>query len=121
MPRPLIFLVDDDAAVAESLSVLLQSEDYEVRVCSSAEEFLTDDRRHVAAGVVLDIKLEGISGLDLLRQLNEESFAVPVVMISGHADDDSRQRAMDLGAAGFLSKPFSGDQLITVLQQLSRP
>ncbi|GAB5442576.1 MAG: response regulator [Fuerstiella sp.] len=117
MTDPLIYLVDDDQAVAESLTVLLESDDYQVRVHSSGEQFLADEERHHASVLILDVKLNGIDGLELLRRLRtEQGFAPPVVMISGHADGESRQRAFDLGAVAFLSKPFSGDQLLNTIQ-----
>lgn len=105
-----VFVVDDDEASAISLQALLEANDFRVRVYSSAEEFL-DAYQGEKGCLVLDLRLPGMSGLELQKEVVDRGLGLPVVMISGHADGQSHRQAMANGSAAFLQKPFSGASL----------
>src|SRR5688572_1771129 len=101
-----VFVVEDDASVRESLGALLQSVGLLVRTFASAVEFLLHRRADVAACLVLDVRLPGLSGLDLQRVLTDAGEHIPIIFITGYGDVPMSVRAMKAGAAEFLPKPF---------------
>ena len=108
---PAVFVVDDELSVRKALRRLFVSAGYGVETFASATEFLARDLP--AAGcVVLDIRMPGISGLDLQRQLGVRAPRLPVVIITGHGDDEIRQRALDGGAVDVIDKPFDDQVLL---------
>ncbi len=109
---PLVYLVDDDDAVRDALGLLLRSIGLECEPYASATEFLEryDSKRHSC--LVADIRMPGLSGLDLQQQLNERRAEVPIIFITGHGDVPMAVNAMKAGAADFLQKPFSDQDLI---------
>ena len=109
-------IVDDDPSVRRGLRRLLLSAGYDVVVCSSAEEFLALDHLARPACVLLDIRMPGMTGLDLQRALTRAGREIPIVMSSGHADAFTVARARAAGAIAFLSKPFDDVQLFEALQ-----
>ena len=110
---PLISVVDDDISVRKSLDRLIRSAGLEVNVFASAEEFLNSNHRPKADCLVLDVRLPGISGIDLHRQLLARSYNVPVIFITAHGSDDrARSEAASDWTVAYLIKPFSGDELI---------
>jgi FixJ family two-component response regulator len=113
---PMISIVDDDDSVRESVKSLLRSVGYRAEVFASAEEFL--DSNHIATAdcLILDVRMPGISGLDLQRRLVSCHWRVPIVFITAHDDDEARVRALQDGAVQFLFKPFSEEALLTAVQ-----
>lgn len=108
---PFVFVVDDDYRVREALSSLISSAGFRVSVFSSAAEFLQFEKPDAPGCLILDLKLPGISGLELQRQL-ADGDAPPIIFISGHGDISSSVRAMKGGATEFLSKPFGDEELL---------
>ena len=108
---PLISIVDDDISVRKSLDRLIRSAGLEVRVFASAEEFLSS--AHKAACLVLDVRLPGMSGIDLLHHLAAHKRSVPVIFITAHGSDEgARSAAASDWTVAYLIKPFGGDELL---------
>lgn len=112
-----VFVIDDDEAVRDSLRLLLKSVGLPVRTCASAQEFLpTYDARQPGC-LVLDVRMPGMSGLELQQQLNVRGATIPVVFITGHGDIPMAVEAMQHGAFDFLQKPFRDQDLIDRVQR----
>jgi FixJ family two-component response regulator len=116
--EPIVFAVDDDASMREALSRLFRSVGMRARIFSSAEEFLTFERPDAPACLVLDVRLPGLSGLELQRELAE--VAMPIIFITGHGDIPMSVQAMKAGAVEFLTKPFRDQVLLDAIQQAIR-
>ena len=115
-PEPAtIHIVDDDASLRESLEDLMHSVGLPVRGYGSAPEFLDADPGAGPACLVLDVRLPGQSGMDLLRRLQQARRRMPVVMITGHGDIPMSVAAMKLGAVDFLTKPFRDQDLLDTI------
>jgi FixJ family two-component response regulator len=114
---PIVFVVDDDPSVREALSSLIRSIDLNVETFSSAREFLQHKRPDVPACLVLDVRLPGLSGLDLQRELVTAKNSIPIIFITGHGDVPMSVRAMKAGAVEFLTKPFRDQELLDAIQQ----
>ena len=115
--RPSIFVVDDDSAVRDSLKLLLRSVGQAVETYGSGQEFLdgyNDDR---AGCLVLDIRMPGMSGLELQQKLNERHSILPIIFITGHGDVPMAVEAMQAGAVDFIQKPFRDQDLIDRINQ----
>ena len=107
-----VHIIDDDQALRESLAFLLRTHQLEVRSFDSAKTFL-DALPDASLGcVITDIRMPGMSGVDLLRRLKELKIGVPVIVITGHGDVPLAVEAMKIGAADFVEKPFNDDQLV---------
>jgi FixJ family two-component response regulator len=115
--RPTVFVVDDDASMREALKNLLRSVGLAVEIFGSAQEFLSSDRSKAPGCLVLDVRLPGLSGLDLQRQLAGANLRIPIVFITGHGDIQMSVRAMKAGAVEFLTKPFRDQDLLDAVQQ----
>jgi FixJ family two-component response regulator len=113
---PRISIVDDDAPVREALKSLMRSVRYQVEAFSSAEEFLASDRTQDTQCLILDLYLPGMSGFELQERLNDENSRVPIIFITAHADDASRQRALKAGAVDLLAKPVRRDALFQAIR-----
>ena len=114
---PTVFVVDDNPSIRESLSLLLSSAGYSINTFASAKEFLESE--HSTSGpacLVLDVKMPGISGLDLQKELTSRNYAIPVIFITGHGDIPMSVQAMKKGAVDFLSKPFDDGQLLDAVK-----
>jgi two-component system response regulator FixJ len=105
-----VHVVDDDAAVRKSLAFLLASEGVPARLHESASGFLDDAPRIEAGCIVTDVRMPGIDGIELIRRLKERGIALPVIVMTGHADVPMAVEAMKEGAIDFLEKPF-GDEV----------
>jgi FixJ family two-component response regulator len=116
--EPIVFAVDDDASMREALSRLFRSIGMQTRIFSSAEEFLAFDRPNAPACLVLDVRLPGLSGLELQRELGEVD--IPIIFITGHGDIPMSVQAMKAGAVEFLTKPFRDQALLDAIQQAIR-
>src|SRR5258706_10375198 len=114
---PIVFVVDDDAAMRESLDSLIRSVGLRVEGFSSAREFLRKKAPESPACLVLDVRLPGLSGLELQRELLSAERAIPIVFITGHGDIPMSVRAMKAGAVEFLTKPFREQQLLRAIEQ----
>lgn len=110
---PLVAVVDDDISVRESLESLISSAGLEVRVSASAEEFLNSVHPRKADCLVLDVRLPGMSGIELHHHLMARRYQVPVIFITAHASDArARAEAASDWTVGYLTKPFSDDELL---------
>jgi FixJ family two-component response regulator len=114
---PTVFVVDDDAAMRESLDSLIRSVGLRVESFSSAQEFLQRKTPEGPACLVLDVRLPGLSGLDLQRELLDTENSIPIVFITGHGDIPMSVRAMKAGAVEFLTKPFRDQDLLDAIHQ----
>jgi FixJ family two-component response regulator len=114
---PAIVVVDDDVSVREALKNLFRSVGLQVETFASAQEFFSRTRSSVPACLVLDVRLPGLSGLDVQRQLAETSSEIPIVFITAHGDIPMSVRAMKAGAVEFLPKPFRDQDLLDAVKQ----
>ena len=114
---PLAAVVDDDVSVRESLESLFRSAGLEVRLFASAEEFLNSAHPRNADCLILDVRLPGMSGIDLHRQLMARSCKVPAIFITAHGyDDHTRSQTNSDWTVACLTKPFSEDELFDAVQ-----
>jgi FixJ family two-component response regulator len=113
----IVFVIDDDALIRDGIRSLLQSIGLRAMTYGSAQEFLTATRPDAPACLVLDVRMPGLSGLDLQRQLGEVGIHVPIIFITGHGDIPMTVRAMRDGAAEFLTKPVRGQDLLDAVQK----
>jgi FixJ family two-component response regulator len=114
---PTVFVVDDDASIREALSSLVRSIGLSVETFSSAKEFLGHKRSEAPACLVLDVRLPGLSGMELQRELGVVDNQIPIIFITGHGDIPMSVRAMKAGAVEFLAKPFRDQDLLDAVQQ----
>ena len=111
-----VFVVDDDAGVRAGTRSLLASMGFEVQTFESASEFLGSKRPEVPSCLVLDVRLPGLSGLDLQRELVASGTSIPIIFITGHGDVPMSVEAMKGGAVEFLTKPVRDQQLLEAVQ-----
>jgi FixJ family two-component response regulator len=116
LPTPIVFVVDDDVSIREALSSLIESAGLRVETFASAQEFLRHKRPETPACLVLDVRLPGLSGLELQRKLAPARMRLPIIFITGHGDIPMSVQAMKAGAVEFLPKPFGDDQLLEAIQ-----
>jgi FixJ family two-component response regulator len=112
----MVFVVDDDAAVRDSLRRLISSVGLAVEVFPTAQAFLRTRRPDAAGCLVLDVRLPGLSGLDLQRELAETDAALPIIFLTGHGDVPMSVRAMKAGAVEFLTKPYHEQDLLDAIR-----
>ena len=117
--KPIVFVIDDDAAVRGSLGRLLRSVGLNAQLFASALDFLNYDRPNGPACLVLDVRLPGQSGLELQRELHAANVQLPIVFITGHGDIPMSVQAMKGGAIEFLTKPFREQDLLSMLSRLA--
>jgi len=115
-PPRRVSIVDDDASIREALKSLMRSVRLDAEAFASAEEFLASDRLHDSACLILDVYLPGMSGFELQNRLNLEHREIPIIFITAHADEASRQRALKAGAIELLGKPVRRETLFNALQ-----
>lgn len=108
----LVAIVDDDESVRNALQGLMKAVGVSASVFVSAEEFLDSGQRGRTACLIADIRMSGMSGLDLQERLNAENCRIPTIFVTAHGDSSMRIRALRCGAIGFLAKPFSDDVLL---------
>jgi two-component system response regulator FixJ len=116
-PSPIVFVVDDDEAVRNSLRLLLKSVGLAAAALSTAREFLSTYSPNQPGCLVLDVRMPGMSGMELQQQLNIRGAVIPVIFISGHGDIPMAVEAMQQGAFDFLQKPFRDQDLIDRIQR----
>jgi len=112
-----VFVVDDDDSVREALSGLVRSVGLRVETFASAQDFLRHPRQEGPGCLVADVRLPGLSGLDLQRELADAGQDIPIIFITGHGDIPMTVRAMKAGAAEFLPKPFRDQDLLDAIAQ----
>jgi FixJ family two-component response regulator len=110
--EPCIYIVDDDQSVRDALSSLFRSVGYRVALFGSTQAFIEAPRTDGNSCLVLDIRLPGVSGLDLQTHLNREQIPIPVIFMTGHGDIPMSVRAMKAGAIDFLAKPFRDQDML---------
>ncbi len=113
-----VYVVDDDEAVRDSLQWLLEGKDYRVRCFDSAETFLNRYDAKEVACLIVDIRMAGMSGLELQDKLIEKNSPLPVVFITGHGDVPMAVDTMKKGAMDFIQKPFKEDELVPLVEQM---
>ncbi|HEY7549596.1 MAG TPA: response regulator transcription factor [Hyphomicrobiaceae bacterium] len=113
--RPVVFVIDDDRDVREALAGLLRSVGLSVRLFGSTQEFMASDPVDGPACIVLDVRLPGLGGLDLQRELARSGNHPPIIFITGHGDIPMSVRAMKDGAIEFLTKPFRDQELLDAI------
>ncbi len=116
----IVHVIDDDEALRDSLAFLLRSAKIEVRTYASAAAFLDELPDARASCVITDVRMPGMSGIDLLRRLQELKIGLPVIVITGHGDVPLAVEAMKIGALDFLEKPFDDDVLLTSVRSALR-
>ena len=114
---PTVFVVDDDEAVREALKSLINSVGLQAATFASARQFLQSRGPDAPGCLVLDVRLPGLSGLDLQRELSDANIHTPIIFITGHGDIPMTVQAMKAGAVGFLTKPFRDQDLLDAIQQ----
>jgi FixJ family two-component response regulator len=112
----LIAIVDDDKSVQNALRDLIESEGLSAVCFGAAEEFLESGDRHKAACLIADIRMPGVSGLELQARLNAEHYRIPIIFITAHGDTKMRIQAMCDGAVEFLTKPFDNKVLLDTVR-----
>ena len=111
----LIAIVDDDESVQSALQDLIESDGLSTLCFGSAEQFLDSEARHKAACLIADIRMPGMSGLELQAKLKAETCPLPIIFITAHGEDEMRIQAMREGAVEFLTKPFNDAVLLEVV------
>jgi FixJ family two-component response regulator len=113
--EPIVFVVDDDASVCKSLDRLIRSVGLKAETFTSAKDFLRREPHNGPSCLVLDVRMPGLSGLDLQRELAAKDYSIPIIFITGHGDIPMSVQAMKAGAADFLPKPFSDQELLDAI------
>jgi RNA polymerase sigma factor (sigma-70 family) len=116
-PAAVVFVVDDDASVRKSLTRLISEAGYTVQAFASAREFLAREPSVGPSCVVLDVRMPGVTGLDLQQTLASATHEIPIIFITAHGDISMSVKAMKAGAVDFLSKPFAGKDLLEAIQR----
>jgi FixJ family two-component response regulator len=112
MKANLVAIVDDDESLRSALEGLMKAVGLPARAFSSAEDFLRSGQQHQTACLIADIRMPGMSGLELQATLNSQKCRIPTIFITAHGDAEMRMRALRAGAVEFLAKPFSDDVLL---------
>jgi FixJ family two-component response regulator len=111
----LISIVDDDESVRRTTTLLIESFGFRAAAFESAETFLRSDHLHDTSCLIVDVQMPGMNGLQLQSHLAAAGCSIPIIFITAYESKDSRQRAMQAGAAAFLGKPFSDEQLLQII------
>src|ERR1700676_4697815 len=115
--KPIVYVVDDDISVRESLESLIRFAGWQPQIFASAQEFLPRPPVFVPSCLVLDVMLPDFNGLDLQKRLTTDRVAMPIIFISGHGDVPTAVSAMKAGAVEFLNKPYSDEMLLSAIQK----
>jgi FixJ family two-component response regulator len=113
---PIVFVVDDDVSVRESLELLIRCEGWQPETFASAQEFLARPRALGPSCMILDVGLPGLNGLDLQKRIAGDRIGMPIIFITGHGDVPMTVQAMKAGAVEFLTKPFSDEVLLNAIR-----
>ena len=120
MTENLISIVDDDESVRRTSTLLIESFGFRAAAFESAETFLRSGRLHDTSCLIVDVQMPGMNGLQLQDHLAAAGCGIPIIFITAYESKDSRQRAMQAGAAAFLGKPFSDEQLLQIIRSALR-
>ena|ERR1700751_2893175 len=112
---PLISIVDDDVALRNSLDDLIRSIGFRTQGFASAEEFMSSNQARDTACLILDVRMPGISGLDLQRQIVATNWRIPIIFVTSYANDGARALSLQRGAVAFLYKPFREEELLDAI------
>lgn len=112
-----VFLVDDDPTVRDALGLFLESSDLSVKAYPSAQAFLKDYRPEYPGCLVLDIRMPGMSGMELQQSLLNRNIAIPIIFLTGHGDIPLSVKALKAGAVDFIEKPFNADVLLARIRE----
>jgi two-component system, LuxR family, response regulator FixJ len=118
---PVVSIVDDDASLRRSLRNLLTSVGFRVETFDSAEAFLDSDQRQNTGCMVLDVRMPGMGGLELLRHLATTGARIPTIILTAHGDEEMRRRTLQAGAIAFLTKPFQSAALVDAVRSALTP
>jgi FixJ family two-component response regulator len=113
---PIVFVVDDDVSVRESLELLIRCEGWQPETFASAQDFLARPRVPAPSCMILDVSLPGLNGLDLQKRIAIDRIEMPIIFITGHGDVPMTVQAMKAGAVEFLTKPFSDEVLLNAIR-----
>jgi len=116
-PKPIVFVIDDDASVRKSLSRLLRSMGLNVEAFASADSFLRREHYDGVGCIVLDVRMPGLSGMDLQVELSRADYSMPIIFITGHGNIPMSVQAMKKGAVNFLAKPFDDEELLQAVRE----
>jgi len=108
-------IVDDDDSLRTSLDNLIRSVGFRAQGFASAEAFLSSNQVHATACLILDVRMAGMNGLELQRQMVAANWQIPIIFITSHVDDEARVRALETGAVAFLYKPCREDDLLDAI------
>jgi FixJ family two-component response regulator len=108
----MVAIIDDDELMRGALRGLLREAGFPARAFASAEEFLRAGAQHLSSCLIVDVRMPGMSGIDLQTRLNAEQIRIPIIFITAHGDDRMRMQALRAGAADFLAKPFDDEVLL---------
>jgi FixJ family two-component response regulator len=115
---PFISIVDDDDGVRTSVQRLISSAGFRAEAFATAEDFLHAGRRQDTACLILDVRMPGMNGLELQRQLTKVHCPIPIIFITAHDDDEARTLALQAGAVAFLNKPFRDEILLSAVESV---
>jgi FixJ family two-component response regulator len=118
--KNLISVVDDDESVRRTTTLLIESFGFRAAAFESAETFLNSGHLHDTSCLIVDVQMQGMNGLQLQSHLAAAGCGIPIIFITAYESKDSRQRAMQAGAAAFLGKPFSDEQLLQIIRSALR-
>ncbi len=113
--KPIVYIVDDDASVRKSLKRLMVSAKLEARSFASANEFLDSEFRDEHACLIADVKMPGLTGLELQEKIIARGYELPVIFITGYDTEQTREQAKRLGALGYFSKPIDDQALLDTI------
>jgi FixJ family two-component response regulator len=113
---PIVFVVDDDISVRESLDLMIRWAGWQPKIFASAQEFLAHPRAQVPSCLILDVNLPDLSGLDLQKRVASDRLDMPIIFITGYGDVPSSVQAMKAGAVEFLTKPFSDEVMLDAIR-----
>ena len=116
-PDPIVFVIDDEALIRDGIRSLVKSVGLRVETFASAQDFMLAKRPDVPACLILDVRMPGLNGLDLQRNLSAANIYIPIIFITGHGDIPMTVRAMKEGALEFLTKPVRGQDLLDAVQK----
>lgn len=114
-PKPVVYVVDDDVSLRESLEAMVAESGFQPQVFASAEEFLSHSRQLLPGCLILDVSLPDLNGLELQKLMGTDQTTLPIVFITGHGDIPMTVEAMKAGASEFLTKPFSPEALLAAV------
>jgi FixJ family two-component response regulator len=113
--KPLIAVIDDDESISDATVNLLRSLGFIAKAFASAEDFLNSDRARITTCLIADVKMPGMSGLELFGRLVASDTPIPTILITAYPENQIRQRALNAGVSGYLTKPFSERELLDLI------